>query len=248
MLSVAEIRSILTAKGLAIGGTKAELMARLNAADPEGEWTSATNFGEPDQTQNDAVDPGAVSLSCQREVELAQRENQLTEELKRAQQEIESLRRIRTPEQEMATTSQAAQIRDVKAASPNIITSKVNMTTIADLLSYFDGDSERFETWENQILFLKAAYNIESDMVKFLVRMRLKGKALEWFHSSSAFIRLTADELLSELREMFYLPQNRIILRRRFKGRIWQKNETFRDYVHQKIILANRISINEDVR
>nr|XP_012232667.1 PREDICTED: uncharacterized protein LOC105678149 [Linepithema humile] len=237
-LTAAEIRNILKTKGLSIGGTKAEFVARLKVADPEGEWTSAINVDESNQSQNDVEDTGAASQSHQRE-------RQLMAELRRAQQEIETLRRMRSSECDGATTSQVEQRADERAASPTI-TTKVNMTTIADLLSYFDGDSERYETWENQVVFLKTAYRMESNMVKLLIGMRLRGKALEWFHSSPAYIQMTADELLAELRDMFYLPPNRIMLRRRFEGRTWQKNETFRDYVHQKIILANRISINEE--
>lgn len=198
MLTGAEIRSILKAKGLSSVGTKAELVARLKAADPEGEWTSAKNLGESNPSQDDAADPGAVSLGYQREAELAQREKQLMEKLRRAQQEIEALRRTRTSGHEETTASQGERISDGGAVSPTTITTKVNMTTIADLLSYFEGDSERYETWENQVVFLKTAYRMESDMVKLLIGMRLKGKALEWFHSSPAYIRLTADELLAE--------------------------------------------------
>lgn len=75
---------------------------------------------------------------------------------------------------------------------------------------------------------------MESDMVKLLIGMRPKEKALEWFHSSTVYIRIPANELPGALRDMFYFPPNPITLRRPFDGRIWQKEETFPDYVSPK--------------
>lgn len=57
---------------------------------------------------------------------------------------------------------------------------------------------------------------------------------------------MTSDELLDELRGMFYQRPNKITLRRRFEARTWKKGETFHDYVHEKVIMANRISVNDD--
>jgi hypothetical protein len=123
---------------------------------------------------------------------------------------------------------------------------KFNITTIADLLNYFDGDSEVFETWKKQVKFLRATYRFDDDVTKLLIGMRLKGRAMEWFHSKLEYIRMKSDELLDGLRSMFYHRPNKIALRHRFEERMWKKNETFRDYVHEKTIMANRIAIEDD--
>jgi len=66
---------------------------------------------------------------------------------------------------------------------------------IADLqlVSEFDGVSGNFETWEKQIKLVKATYKLESDFAKILVGMKLKKKALEWFHSKPEHIEMTFD-------------------------------------------------------
>lgn len=57
---------------------------------------------------------------------------------------------------------------------------------------------------------------------------------------------MTSDELLSALLDMFYHRIDRITLRRQFEARTWRKNETFHDYVHEKVIMANRITIDDE--
>ncbi|XP_015602065.1 uncharacterized protein LOC107271021 [Cephus cinctus] len=76
-----------------------------------------------------------------------------------------------------------------------------------------------------------------------MIGTRLKGRASEWFHSKPEHVEMTSDVLLDELRGMFYHRPNKIVMRRRFEERMWKKNETFHDYVHEKTIMANRIAI-----
>ncbi|KAL2737012.1 Protein THO1 [Vespula squamosa] len=58
--------------------------------------------------------------------------------------------------------------------------------------------------------FLRTAYNLEDNMTKILIGMRLKEKALEWFHSKPEFIEMTSNNLLVALKGIFYHRQNRI--------------------------------------
>lgn len=37
-----------------------------------------------------------------------------------------------------------------------------------------------------------------------------------------------------------------MILKKQFEEHIWKRDETFHQYVHEKIILANRVPISED--
>lgn len=82
-------------------------------------------------------------------------------------------------------------------------------------------------------------------MAKILVGMRLKGKASEWFHSKE-HIKLTFDELLEELKRMFQFRQSKVTLRKKFQERTWNKSESIHEYVHDKIILGNKILIPDD--
>ncbi|XP_011884081.1 PREDICTED: uncharacterized protein K02A2.6-like [Vollenhovia emeryi] len=251
-LTVAELKNILKSKGLPIGGSKADLQERLRASGLADEDVRALLCENTDDTQNGAADIGAAAISLQKEVELMRRERELLErEFAVAQQEIEMLRRAQA---EVRSGSQGdpgnrAQQREEPASNvpaSGVAATKLSVATIADLLSYFNGSSENFETWQKQVVFLKTAYKLEDNMTKILIGMRLKGKALEWFHSKPEFIEMKADELLTALKGMFYHRPNKIVLRRKFEERVWRKTESFHDYVHEKVILANRISVSDD--
>lgn len=125
-------------------------------------------------------------------------------------------------------------------------TQRINVTSIAELLNTFDGTPRDYEAWEGQIKLLKEAYRLEDDMAKILVGMRLKGRASEWFHSKSEHIQLSFDELLRELSRMFRFKQSKITLRKTFEERKWKQSESIHEYVHDKIILGNKISIPDD--
>jgi len=126
------------------------------------------------------------------------------------------------------------------------VSSKLGITAIADLLCYFNGDTGDYGNWERQLTLLRRAYGLTEGYTQILISMRLKGRALEWFHSDPAHIESSVDDLLSELREMFDHRPSKIELRRTFEQRIWQKGETFHDYVHAKTILGNRVPIDKN--
>lgn len=93
-------------------------------------------------------------------------------------------------------------------------------------------------------MFLKQAYKLDDDTTKILIGTRLKGKEKEWFHSKP--ITKTPGNLLNELRKMFHYRPSQIMMRRRFEERVWKRTETFRDYVHEKTILANHLTMADD--
>lgn len=45
---------------------------------------------------------------------------------------------------------------------------------------------------------------------------------------------------------MFFYKPSRICERKQFEQRVWRKDKTFNEYLHQKIIMGNRIGIDED--
>lgn len=128
----------------------------------------------------------------------------------------------------------------------NEIVPRVNVATIAELLNYFDGKSELFETWERQVIFLKNTYRLSDDLTKIMIGTRLKGKALSWFHSRSEHVTMPVNELLWHLKEMFHRRPGKMLLRKQFEQRMWKREETFSEYLHEKLILANYIAIDED--
>ncbi|EZA51983.1 hypothetical protein X777_09442 [Ooceraea biroi] len=79
-----------------------------------------------------------------------------------------------------------------------------------------------------------------------MIGLRFKGKALEWLHSRSEYIAMSVGDLLDKLRDMFYRRPSKIVRRKQFEQRIWKRDETFSSYFHDKIILANRVPLDND--
>ena len=88
-------------------------------------------------------------------------------------------------------------------------------------------------------------YNLSDTIAKLLIVSQLKNKAIAWFHSKPEHIKLNSDELLKKLRLMFFRRIEKIKVRKQFENRIWKKNGNFSKYVHDKVILANKVPINE---
>lgn len=57
---------------------------------------------------------------------------------------------------------------------------------------------------------------------------------------------MSLDDLLQEMGNIFDHPMGRMELRRKFETREWKKEESFNEYWHDKIILGNRISLQEN--
>jgi len=159
-----------------------------------------------------------------REYELIRRERDLLKrELELMKQEKEGFR---------ARTNRSPNTNDVS-----------NIKGLKDLLSEFDGAGSEFQGWKQQVELLCDTHNLDDKATRVLVSSRLKGKALSWFHSKPEHIVLNAAALLEEMRRMFEHRPSKQALRREFEQRMWQPGESFTEYYHDKIILANRISI-----
>lgn len=57
---------------------------------------------------------------------------------------------------------------------------------------------------------------------------------------------MPVDELLRHLKEIFHCRPDKILLRKQFEQRIWKREETFSEYMHEKLIPAKDIAIDED--
>lgn len=125
------------------------------------------------------------------------------------------------------------------------VVSSMSIRAIGDLLSEFRGD-DTFWKWEKQVQLLRTTYNLDDNSTKVLISSRLKDKALNWFHSKPDHLELSVDELLDRMKEMFDLRPTKLTMRRNFERRMWQSKESFSDYFHDKVVLANRVPIDEE--
>lgn len=117
-------------------------------------------------------------------------------------------------------------------------------------MSEFRGEYDSFEIWKKQVELLRATYRLDENSTKILISLRLKNKALSWFHSKPEHLQLNTAELLSEMSRMFDNRPSKLTLRRDFEKRKWRSGERFAEYYHEKVVLANRASVDgeEDTR
>lgn len=76
-----------------------------------------------------------------------------------------------------------------------------------------------------------------------MISGKVKGKVLRWFHSNSNHLNWTVENLLKDMRKMYGREKDYLERRKRFEERIWKRDESFADYYHEKIILANQVPI-----
>lgn len=249
--TVAELRDVLRENSLPIGGTKAELMQRVNEAGRD-LWSALSERRERSHSV-DLVDrsnggSGDVSEAGTLRGEL---ENGLTHSVDTLQTELILLRRekelwererqLLLREQELARCSPTSV--SIGGAGGGALAAVGGIRGIKDLLPEFDASDNTFWRWRDQLEYLQQTYHLDDDLTRTLVGSRLRGRALAWFYSRAEHITLTMDSLLKEMEQMFGLREGKLSLRRRFEARVWKRGESFADYYCEKIILANRVPI-----
>lgn len=100
---------------------------------------------------------------------------------------------------------------------------RVNLSELKELINIFDGSDGEYANWEKQIKFVKSTYTLTDEKTKILISARMKGKALEWFHSKPENLELSLDNILRNMKGMFdHKPR---ILRKQFEERAWKFSE-----------------------
>ncbi|XP_043262436.1 uncharacterized protein LOC122403148 [Colletes gigas] len=249
-LTTTELKERLRFINLPTAGTKAELINRLTEAGPSGFMSEELikQLQEP-QFEAIAVPPdgpkSAIEASLLRKhLELVEKEKELVQrDLMLARREIEMLKQM----QELNITEEPGTRLQTEPGTSNTVSVPhgQKIKQIAELLSSYDGEPSRYDIWERQLNLLRDTYHLSEDSARILIGMKLKGKALEWLHSKPEHITMSVQGLLSDLRSMFRHEPNILALRKQFEERTWKRGETFHNYVHEKIIVANRVPIPE---
>lgn len=217
---------------------------RLHEADPSNAWVEGGGEDVGDETRADVSRGESQESVTRREIELCRREKELAErELALARREIAMLREQRRRDSVGGDEEAAAYVEG--RMTPRV-QPKMNLSTIGDLLSDFDGVSGDFDTWEKQVRSLKQAYQLDDDYAKILIGMKLKRKAFEFFHSRPEYVSMPFELILEKLKAMFQRRESRVMMRKKFESRIWKREETFHEYLHEKIIMGNRVPVDEN--
>lgn len=110
---------------------------------------------------------------------------------------------------------------------------------LKDLVDEYDGNNWDFDHWEKQVRKLLTSYDLDNHRAKALVCSRITGKALKWYHSRIDCVKLSCDNLLNEPKKMYGQRPHQLALRCELEAKTWKTGETFADYLHDKVTLAN---------
>lgn len=224
-LTVAELKEKLKERNLPSTGSKNELLKRLLEAGIPGEELSLAS----EQSYEERIDEPRQNDLRDREMEILRRERELAErEVELLRREVEMLRATPRPREGVTPQGGTKKWKEVK-----------------ELIGDFDG-SRDFDRWENQILKLITSYGLEGHEAKALVCSRLTGRALKWYHSRTDCVDLTYVDLLREMKTMYGQRADPLTLRRELEARKWAAGEAFADYLHDKVVLANRIPTTKE--
>lgn len=64
--------------------------------------------------------------------------------------------------------------------------------------------------------------------------------------SKPEHVTMNFEQLLSQMKTMYDHRPSKLGLRKEFEQRKWHSNEAFTEYFHDKVVLANRVSVDED--
>lgn len=224
--TVAELKDFLRENNLAVVGTKAELIMRLTSFDAtiwarlNKERAKEADVIEEEELQDNTSEsvnaPSIVNTEEQMhrtrnastEDELIRRENELL------RRERDLLQRELNIARQRRTLSGSTVMTNSSQGEHSMLPMNESVRTVRDLLSEFDGSEGSFWRWEQQLALLRLTYVLDDNATRILISAKLKGRALEWFHSKPSHLILSVENLLKEMKQMFDHRQTKLILRK----------------------------------
>lgn len=103
----------------------------------------------------------------------------------------------------------------------------LSANALGELLSEFSGADDTFWKWERQFRLIRETYRVSENTARILVGMKLRRRALEWFHSRPEHIEMPVEELLDEMRGLFDHRPAKIERRKQCEKRKWKPEESF---------------------
>lgn len=243
MFTVVQLKDALREANLAASGTKAELISRLESHDPEIWKVLAARYADKEPADLDGDNASRVegkssgdtsSWELCTEMEMIRRERDLL------QREVEIMRR------EQALLANTANAPNAPTNGNETLPVSRNIQALANLLCEFEGDDENYQKWEQQIELIRATYCLNDNLTRILICSKAKGRALKWFHSKSEHLSMSYETLKIEMRSVFDHRPTKLRLKKEFEKRVWQREEPFSDYYHDKTIMANRVPIPKE--
>lgn len=262
-----QLKETLRREGLQQKGNKPELLKRLYDHDPSGAWkliakeilqgahveeegaAQALREAELANDGNTVIQDGDEDGDESRDGSVVDGRNETErlrdKELEITRRECDLLRR----EMELLRLETRMEARNTAVPIPGAsqyTTTRPQVKALSELLSEFSGDENTFWKWRKQFELIRTTYQLDDGTARILVSMRLKQKALQWFHSAPEHLELPVNQLLEKMQSIFDHRPAKIDLRKKFEKRTWRYEETFSSYFYDKIILANKVPVDEE--
>lgn len=244
--NVARLKELLRERNLPTSGSKADLLLQLREHAPD----IVGAIEEEDSVSEEAavLERRSHGGNASAIEELEPSQSHALEANQAASVEVELLRRERDLlRRKLELIRREAERRNQQNVSMSDTRSPVssdygnnNVRAIKDLLNEFNRTGNEFWKWKRQVELLRDSYNLDDNSTRVLISSKLKGKALDWFHSRPEHITLSIPSLWEKMKQMFDHRPSKLALRREFEQRMWQAGESFVEYYHSKTILANR--------
>ncbi|KAL0117618.1 hypothetical protein PUN28_008773 [Cardiocondyla obscurior] len=243
--TVTTLKDKLRELNLATTGIKNELIKRLQEADPSGQWIIDLDSTEVDASEEERSETSSPSGAADDQENPPGREEMLRRENELAKRERSLMAReldvMRRENEQLRVLTQVSQNESFSAS-----TYKISLTSLKELLPAFSGKYGTFQKWKEQLTLVKRTYQLDDGMTKLLIGAKLEGDAIEWFHSVPEHLSITLQDLLGRMEIMYDQREKKLTLRREFEKKKWNYGETFAEYYHKKVILANKVPISEE--
>lgn len=253
--TVVELKEFLRTKGLDVNGLKAELIQRLTELDPTiWERDLTAELAENERATGGGTNTPTISNLGVSDSQRILSEERLTTlpsvnpELSLMRREMDLMRRekeLLEREVELLRLTQQPRASDHRSSSSQPVLPNIYLKPLSDMLSDFSGNDGSLDSWIEKLEYVRRSYLLNDHTLKILIPSKLKGRASEWFHSKSQQLHLSVNQLLEHMKTMYNHRPNVLLLRRDFEKWKWLSSEPFSDYLHNKIVLANRVPIPE---
>lgn len=140
-----------------------------------------------------------------------------------------------TMEELIASTVRAINLSDNRRTS--------NLEVSA-LLPSFTGNEDP-EHWFARIERVRTTYNVDKNSLLMILITKLDGDAKQWYFSRPEYASYDYDMLRNEIMKIFECREDKITLMKKFESRKWRKNEKFSVYFREKVLLGNRVNLDE---
>lgn len=123
---------------------------------------------------------------------------------------------------------------------------RISNEELKALIPEFSGSTdEDINQWFQRIDAIRRMYEVNDNSLLLTIISKLKGTALNWFHSKPSHVTYDLAQLKTEMSNIFETKEDSIMLMRKFEKRRWRKNEKFSEYYMDKTLLGNKLNLAE---